>query len=582
MGLCRITARVPGSAGTMPDTSIPMACRYRLDEQVGAGGFGQVWRGTDVTLGRTVAIKLLRPACAQDLATLARFRAEARHAAALCHPNIAAIHDFCDPPPPGTPFLVMEYVAGPSLATLLADGPIGPAPAMHVLADVAAGLAAAHQAGLVHRDIKPSNLLLDRDGRVKITDFGISHATGSAPLTATGVLMGTPAYMAPERVVGAMGSAVSDIYSLGVVAYHAVTGAVPFSGSPLDVAMAHRERPMPQLPESVPREIAAFITQLTAKDPAARPADANEVARRAGRLCEQLTAGPAHVARRPGMYRRHGAAPYPYPTRKLRDRAGPARFYRHAAVAAAAVMVTLVGVHLAGARSTATPYAAAMPRLPIIAQSSPPHVAAAQTVEVTTSTLVGEQVAVAARQLRTLGLPVLVVWQPTERETPGTVLSVRPGGRVTVGRQIELDAACGPASVERAAPPAHHNHLQDAGPEKGPPRKDHRPHDGDAAGLQRIPEREVAGGAQPVSRERAQRRFLLSAQPLRPGTPGTEPTAGRRVEYGRQFPAYPGVLPGALGLRIGHRHGIHELPRYITPIVAARQRATDRSCEMNR
>jgi len=454
----------------MPDSSTPMACRYRFGERISAGGFGEVWRGTDVTLGRTVAIKLLRPACAQDPVTLARFRAEARHAATLCHPNIAAIHDFCEPPLPATPFLVMEYVAGRSLAALLADGPMSAASAMRVVADAAAGLAAAHQAGLVHRDVKPSNLLFDRDGRVKITDFGIAHAAGSAPLTTTGVLMGTPAYMAPERVVGARGSPASDIYSLGVVAYHAVTGSLPFYGRPLEVAMAHRERPMPPLPDSVPREVAALIAQLTAKDPASRPANADEVALRAGRLCEQLTAGRAHLARMPGIYRR--PRPAPHPTRNMRDRARLTRFYPHAAVAAAAVAVALAGMQLAGGQRAAPSDAAAMPRPPLV-QSARPHVAVAQTVEVKTSTLVGEQVTVATSQLRALGLSVLVVWQPTDSEAPGTVLSARPGGPVAVGSQVELNAAsaqaAGPATDERAASPAHHEHG---------PGKDHRPHHG--------------------------------------------------------------------------------------------------------
>ncbi len=463
----------------MPDTSTSIACRYRLDEQISAGAFGEVWRGTDVTLGRTVAIKVLRQARAQDSVTLARFRAEARHAAALCHPHIAAIHDFCEPPPPGNPFLVMEYVAGPSLAALLAAGPMGAAPAMRVVADAAAGLAAAHRAGLVHRDVKPSNLLLDRDGRVKITDFGIAHAAGSAPLTATGVLMGTPAYMAPERVAGARGTPASDIYSLGVVAYHAVTGSLPFYGKPLDVAMAHRDRPMPPLPEWVPREVTALIAQLTAKDPASRPADAAEVALRADRLCDQLTAGRTHVARMPGRYRGSRAAPHP--TRKLRDRAGPARFYPHAAVAAAAVAVAMAGVQLAGGPRAATSDAAALPR-PLAAaatQSTRPRVAAAQTVEVKAGTLVGEQVATAASQLRALGLPVLVVWQPTGSETPGTVLSVRPGGQVAVGSRVELEVAsaqtAGPATDERAAAPAHHHGAP------GPAGKHHGPHHGDGS-----------------------------------------------------------------------------------------------------
>lgn len=299
----------------MPDISVPLARRYRLDEKIATGGFGEVWRSTDTTLGRTVAVKRLRPGCALDPVTLARFRAEARHAAALCHPNIATVHDFCEPPPPGTAFLVMEYVTGSSLATVLAHGPMGTAPAMEMLADSAAGLAAAHQAGVVHRDIKPSNLLVDAAGRMKLTDFGIAYAAGSAPLTATGVLLGTPDYMAPERVVGVQGSPASDIYSLGVVAYHALTGSVPFCGTPLNVATAHRELPMPPLPDWIPLEIAEFVTRLTAKDPVARPADASEVARQAGQLCEQLTGGGTvtHTVKR-----------------RSRGRVGPVRLFQAA------------------------------------------------------------------------------------------------------------------------------------------------------------------------------------------------------------------------------------------------------------
>ncbi|HLJ98851.1 MAG TPA: serine/threonine-protein kinase [Streptosporangiaceae bacterium] len=345
--------------------SAETTCRYRFDEQIAAGGFGEVWRGTDVTLGRTVAIKLLRPECAQDPATFARFRAEARNAASLCHPNIASIHDFCEPPPPAAPFLVMEYVPGPSLAALLAGGPLSTAAAMRVLAEAALGLAAAHRAGLVHRDIKPSNLLLDRDGRVKITDFGISHAAGSAPLTTTGVLIGTPAYMAPERIAGARGSPASDIYSLGVVAYHAVTGAVPFSGEPLEVAVAQREQPLPPLPESVPHDVTALILQLTAKEPAARPAHAWDVARRAGRLCDELTAS---------------RSPFPHGTRPRRT--GSARVSRRAAAASAAIVLTAAGAFLAvNAGSAADPSAAAaaLPSTALPGQALPGRSLAAST-----------------------------------------------------------------------------------------------------------------------------------------------------------------------------------------------------------
>jgi len=250
----------------MSFTGVMLAGRYRLDEPIAAGAVGQVWRGLDAVLERPVAVKLLRAEYAQHADILTRFRAEARHAGSLSHPGIAQVYDYGEADPPYPPFLVLELVDGPSLAGLLADGPLDPARVMDVVAQAAAGLDAAHRAGLVHRDIKPANLLAGRGGLVKITDFGIAHAAWSAPLTRTGTLIGTPAYLAPERVAGAAATPAGDLYSLGVVAYECLTGAQPFSGIPVEVALAHRDRPLPPLPAAVPSEVAALVTELTAKD----------------------------------------------------------------------------------------------------------------------------------------------------------------------------------------------------------------------------------------------------------------------------------------------------------------------------
>jgi serine/threonine-protein kinase len=273
-----------------------LARRYRLDDRIAAGGFGEVWRGTDTVLTRRVAIKLLQAGYAQHPETLARFRAEARHAGSLSHENIAHVYDYGEQEPPHPPFLVMELVDGPSLAGVLASGPLDPARAMDIVAQTAAGLQVAHLAGLVHRDIKPGNLLISRGDVVKITDFGISHAANSAPVTSTGMLVGTPAYLAPERVRGSRATPASDLYSLGVVAYQCLAGAPPFTGIAVEVALQHRDRPLPPLPSSVPPEVAALVTQLTAKDPAARPASAGEVSRRAGQLRNHLAPGAPALA----------------------------------------------------------------------------------------------------------------------------------------------------------------------------------------------------------------------------------------------------------------------------------------------
>jgi eukaryotic-like serine/threonine-protein kinase len=277
-------------------TSIVLAGRYRLEGCVAYGGVGEVWRSTDLVLGRPVAVKLLRAEYAQHPEVLARFRAEARHAGSVSHPGIAQVYDYGEDGAAASPYLVMELVEGPSLARVLAAGPLAPAHAMDVLAQAAAGLQEAHAAGLVHRDVKPGNLLVGPSGQVKITDFGIAHAAWSAPITLTGALVGTPAYLAPERVVGGPATPASDLYSLGVVGYQCLTGTIPFEGIPHEVTAAHRHRPLPPLPPDVPAGVAELILDLTARDPAARPASAGEVALRAGRLRDALagrpTAGP--------------------------------------------------------------------------------------------------------------------------------------------------------------------------------------------------------------------------------------------------------------------------------------------------
>jgi eukaryotic-like serine/threonine-protein kinase len=266
-----------------------LAGRYVLDEPIGAGGYCEVWRATDTVLTRPVAVKLLHARYASQGEALARFKAEARHAGALSHENIARVYDYGEPAD-GQSYLVMELVDGPSLADRLTGRPLGTPATMDLVAQVAAGLQAAHSAGLIHRDIKPGNILFTSGGGVRITDFGIAHAVGSTPLTSTGMVMGTPGYIAPERVSGAQAGPASDLYALGIVAYECLAGSQPFRGGALDVAIAHRDRPLPPLPPSVPAEVTAFVMTLTAKDPVWRPASAGEAADQAGRLRDDLLA----------------------------------------------------------------------------------------------------------------------------------------------------------------------------------------------------------------------------------------------------------------------------------------------------
>jgi serine/threonine-protein kinase len=431
-------------------TGVVLAGRYRLDEPIAAGAVGEVWQGLDAVLERPVAVKLLRARYAQHADILARFRAEARHAGSLSHRGIAQVYDYGEPDPPDPPFLVLELVDGPSLAGLLAGGPLDPARVMDMVAQAAAGLHAAHRAGLVHRDIKPGNLLVGSDGLVKITDFGIAHAAWSAPLTSTGTLIGTPAYLAPERVAGAPATPDGDLYSLGIVAYECLTGAPPFAGMAIEVALAHRDRPLPPLPAAVPGGVAALVTELTAKDPAARPANAGQVAARAGRLRDAITSGTALVpgSRRGTLPVTLTGMPLPGPApapRKPKARTG--HLGRAVALAAAGVIAAVLAVVLlAGLSGPAAPPG----HRPVSAPSAAPRTAnasraaASTMVEVNGGSLAGQPVATVRRRLRELGLTVRVRWQPSDLQAPGTVLSVRPEGRVTAGSLIVVTAALSP------------------------------------------------------------------------------------------------------------------------------------------
>jgi len=258
--------------------------RYILDDQIGNGGYGEVWCATDTVLTRPMAVKLLHPRYTQRSEALARFRAEARHAGGLSHENIAQVFDYGEPADGQPPYLVMELVDGPSLETVLTGGPLDDTRTMDIVGQAAVGLQAAHAAGMIHRDIKPGNLLITPGGTVKITDFGIAHTIGSAPLTASGELIGTPGYLAPERAMGERATPASDLYSLGMLAYECLAGTPPFRGTPLEVALAHRDRPLPPLPPSVAVGVAALVMRLAAKDPARRLSGAAEVAVWAGLL----------------------------------------------------------------------------------------------------------------------------------------------------------------------------------------------------------------------------------------------------------------------------------------------------------
>ena len=255
--------------------------RYEILRSVARGGMAEVYLARDRLLGRLVALKILFPELSVDASFVERFRREARAAANLSHPNVVSVHDWGEED--GVHFIVMEYVDGKPLSGVIgSEGALLPDRAAGVGAEVAAGLSFAHGRGVVHRDVKPGNVLIDANGQVKVTDFGIAWAADAGEkLTASGAIMGTAIYFSPEQAQGFNVDARSDIYSLGVVLYEMVTGHPPFTGdSPVAIAYKHvREHPVPpsQLNPAVPPAFEAIVLQAMAKDPRNRYASAEEL-----------------------------------------------------------------------------------------------------------------------------------------------------------------------------------------------------------------------------------------------------------------------------------------------------------------
>ncbi|HEX2075354.1 MAG TPA: protein kinase [Geodermatophilus sp.] len=253
-----------------------LGSRYELRSLLATGGMGQVWRGHDRLLGRSVAVKVLRSEYTGDPTFLARFRAEAQHAAALSHPNIAALYDYGETVAGDTgetlAYLVMELVEGEPLSDVLARHPrLDPGRVLDIVGQTAAALAAAHAAGVVHRDVKPGNVLVGDDGVVKITDFGIAWSASSVPLTQTGQVVGTAHYLSPEQAAGAKAGPASDVYALGMIAYECLAGRRAFDGeSPVQIALQQlRDEPDP-LPDDVPANVVTLVARALVKDPVQR------------------------------------------------------------------------------------------------------------------------------------------------------------------------------------------------------------------------------------------------------------------------------------------------------------------------
>src|SRR5919199_421699 len=268
--------------------------RYRIMRKLGTGGMANVYLAEDQELGRRVAIKILNDRHAGDDQFVERFRREAKNAAGLSHPNIVSIYDRGEAE--GTYYIAMEYLDGRSLKELIVSR--GPAPiplAIDYARQILNALRFAHRNGIVHRDIKPHNVLVDGEGRVKVTDFGIARA-GASQMTEEGSIIGTAQYLSPEQARGTRVDQTSDLYSLGIVLYELLTGTVPFTGdTPVEIAMRHLsavpERPSARRPE-VPHDLDMVVLRALAKDPADRYQSAEEMDRDLERVARGLRVAP--------------------------------------------------------------------------------------------------------------------------------------------------------------------------------------------------------------------------------------------------------------------------------------------------
>jgi serine/threonine protein kinase len=255
--------------------------RYRLRDTIGSGGMAVVWRAGDEVLGREVAVKLLSLQLAGDRGSRERIRAEAQAVARLQHPNITAVHDYGESTVDGSPYVVMELLEGQLLSARLRERRMSWRRAVQIGAQVAAALAAAHNRGVVHRDIKPSNVMITSAG-AKVLDFGVAGLAGSPDVDDdNGMLFGTPAYLAPERLVGDTVVPATDVYALGLLVYRCLTNRLPWDAdTPTQMIANHVYEPPSPLPaiDGLPPDVDRLVTRCLLKDPGARPS-AEEAAR---------------------------------------------------------------------------------------------------------------------------------------------------------------------------------------------------------------------------------------------------------------------------------------------------------------
>ncbi|MGV1007658.1 MAG: protein kinase domain-containing protein [Dermatophilaceae bacterium] len=458
-----------------PTSGTTLGGRYTLLDHVASGGMGDVWTATDAVLGRSVAVKVLRPNPEPTFAE--RFRDEARHAAALSHPNISTVYDYGEDE--GAAYLVMEYVVGRPLSELIAGGPMPPEQVRVIAGQAALALASAHEAGVVHRDVKPANILVTPEGQVKLTDFGIAHAADSAAHTRTGEVLGTPQYLSPEQALGRTVTGATDLYSLGVVAHEMLTGRRPFdAGSAVATALAQVNDPPPPLPAYVRDPLRSAVESCLAKDPAERPSSAASLAALLGMpvsgLGSTLPATSVIATTDLPMTQPMGAAaattvlpptgPVPgsppatgaltEPKQPQKGKKGLGWWWL--AIAAGVVAVGFLLFQLRP-KDTATP--AVTPTVTVtqqttttttVTRTSSPTSAAPTAALISSADYVGKDVTAARNSLTKAGFTSVRVVEQTSDQKAGTVLAISPVGTVALTETITLTVSSGAPTTTAA------------------------------------------------------------------------------------------------------------------------------------
>ncbi|HEY0260884.1 MAG TPA: protein kinase, partial [Lacisediminihabitans sp.] len=449
-----------------PTSGLTFGGRYQLSSRVAIGGMGEVWQATDLVIGRTVAIKILKDEYLGDPGFLERFRAEARHAALVNHEGIANVFDYGEEE--GSAYLVMELVPGEALSTILErERVLSSDRVLDIVAQTASALHAAHSAGLVHRDIKPGNLLITPEGRVKITDFGIARIADQVPLTATGQVMGTVQYLSPEQASGHPASPTTDIYSLGIVAYESLAGRRPFTGeSQVAIAMAQINEAPPELPITISEPVRNLVYACIAKNPADRPASAAHLARAAQALRRGDVAGAAAAV--PGVL---GAGTLPAlerenavtqatriltPTVMMTPEEPPATTaatetkrrnpWTWPLIALIGILVIVLGGTLIALLANpsspkATPTHTSSSPSPSASSPSPSPSATSDRISITASQFIGKNEAQVRQLLESMGLVANILSDQSpapSADKVGTAFDVNPTGNVRRGDTISV------------------------------------------------------------------------------------------------------------------------------------------------